>query len=100
MKFRVMLVVAAALAGSLLIAEWGAGQDFQRRQSAPPAAPEPNQQSGPEVLARGPVHEAFAEPTETRPTPSPLVNKQPPAPIEEMPPDQRPAGENVQWIAG
>ncbi len=51
-----------------------------------------------EVLARGPVHEAYAEPTEREPVPTPIVNKEPPKPIEELPPDQKPEGDNVQWI--
>src|SRR5437879_5424975 len=57
-------------------------------------------QEGVEVMARGPVHEAFAEPSVRSPRPSPVVPKQPPAPIEEMPPDQKPEGANVTWIAG
>lgn len=70
-----------------------------QEQPPPPPTP-PAAQEGVEVMARGPVHEAFAEPTEVRPSPSPLVAKQPPDPIEELPPDQRPEGENVQWIPG
>ena len=54
---------------------------------------------GVEVLARGPVHEAYATTVEF-PTPSPVVPKAPPAPIEELPPDQKPDGDNVQWIPG
>jgi len=54
---------------------------------------------GAEVLARGPVHEAFASTAETT-TPTPVVAKQPPDPIEELPPDQKPEGDNVQWIPG
>jgi hypothetical protein len=54
---------------------------------------------GPEVLAKGPVHEAFATTAEA-PVASPVVPKQPPEPIEELPPDQKPAGDNVQWIPG
>lgn len=57
-------------------------------------------QDGMEVLARGPVHEAFAEPGAGEPVPSPILAKKPPAPIEEMPPDQKPEGDNVQWLAG
>jgi hypothetical protein len=57
-------------------------------------------QEGVEVMARGPVHEAFAEPSIRSPRPSPVVPKQPPAPIEEMPPDQKPEGANVTWIPG
>lgn len=52
-----------------------------------------------EVLARGPVHEAFATTAEA-PVAGGLVPKIPPAPVEELPPDQKPAGDNVQWIPG
>src|SRR5205807_4620087 len=58
------------------------------------------QPQGVEVMARGPVHEAFAEPTNTRPEPSPVIPKQPPDPVEELPPEQKPEGNNVQWISG
>src|SRR4051812_16386872 len=53
-----------------------------------------------EVLARGPVHEAYAEPSEREPKATPVIPKEPPKPIEEMPPDQKPEGDNVQWIPG
>jgi hypothetical protein len=53
---------------------------------------------GVEVLARGPVHEAFATPT-SEPQPTAPVAKKPPAPIEELPPEQKPEGD-VQWIGG
>jgi len=53
-----------------------------------------------EVLARGPVHEAYAEPSEREPKPTPIVPKEPPKPIEELPPDQKPEGDNVQWMPG
>src|SRR6185437_845057 len=69
-----------------------------RAQQTPPPPPIPPEEV--EVLARGPVHEAYAEPTEVRPDPSPVIPRQPPAPIEELPPDQRPEGDNVQWIPG
>ena len=46
------------------------------------------------------MHEAFAEPTDARPEPDPVIPKQPPNPVEEMPPDQKPEGDNVQWISG
>jgi len=70
-------------------------------QEVPPPPPVPPAgQEGIEVQARGPVHEAFAEPTDVRPQASPLVAKPPPEPIDELPPDQRPEGDNVQWIPG
>ena len=65
-----------------------------------PAQPEqPAQGDGIDVLAKGPVHEAFAA-TAEGPTASPVVAKQPPDPIEELPPDQKPEGDNVQWLPG
>ncbi len=54
---------------------------------------------GPEVLARGPVHEAFAASVE-QPRAGEIAPKAPPEPIEELPPDQKPEGDNVQWIPG
>src|SRR5262245_56865467 len=56
--------------------------------------------SGGQVLTQGPVHEAFAAPVVHDPKASPVVAKQPPDAIQEMPPDQKPAGQNVQWIQG
>jgi hypothetical protein len=58
-----------------------------------PAVPQ-----GVEVLARGPVHEAFASPT-TEPVPTKPVPKQPPKSLDEMPPAEKPEG-NVLWIGG
>jgi hypothetical protein len=56
--------------------------------------------SGGQVLTQGPVHEAFAAPVVHDPKSAPTVSKAPPDPIQEMPPDQKPAGQNVQWIPG
>src|ERR1700752_3829529 len=70
-----------------------AGQGQPAQDNSPP-------QDGVTVLARGPVHEAYAEPSEVQPQATPLVTKQPPDPIEEVPPDQKPDGDNVQWIPG
>jgi hypothetical protein len=65
-------------------------------QPAQPGQPDPND---PEVLARGPVHEAFAATAEP-PAASPLVPQRPPEPIEELPPEEKPDGDDVQWIPG
>jgi hypothetical protein len=54
---------------------------------------------GVEVLARGPIHEAFAA-TAEMPTAGPIVQQLPPNPVEELPPDEKPEGDNVQWISG
>ena len=57
-------------------------------------------EQGVQVLTRGPVHEAFAETVTFDPEPGIVVPKTPPAAIEELPPDQRPEGDNVAWIPG
>jgi len=59
--------------------------------------PEPGEEI--EVLASGPVHEAFAEAVPFNPEPGIVAPKAPPALIEEVPPDQKPEGA-VQWIPG
>jgi hypothetical protein len=58
-----------------------------------------DQEAGVEAQGRGPVHEAFAEPG-TPARPAPIIEKKPPDPIDEAPPDQKPDGDNVQWIPG
>jgi hypothetical protein len=57
-------------------------------------------EEGVEVLTRGPVHEAFAETVTFDPEPGIVVSKAPPESIEELPPEQRPEGANVEWIPG
>ncbi len=65
-------------------------------QLATPTSPE----DGIEVLTRGPVHEAFAGTAGLDREAGLVVQKQPPQAIEELPPDQRPDGDNVTWIPG
>jgi hypothetical protein len=52
-----------------------------------------------EVLARGPLHEAYAQPVNSRPGPGAIIPKQPPGQVTELPPDQKPEGA-VVWIPG
>lgn len=102
MQNRIPKLISAiglcALIFALLVACTSAQEPIPLKP--PDGQPDPNAQpEGAEVLAKGPVHEAFAATAET-PTPEPVVAKQPPEPIEELPPDQKPEGENVQWIPG
>jgi WXXGXW repeat (2 copies) len=60
----------------------------------------PAETKGVEVMARGPVHEAFASPSDPQPQAPPVVTKEPPDPVDELPPEQRPEGDNVQWVPG
>ncbi len=54
----------------------------------------------PQPAERGPIHEAFAQPVEARSTRGPILTKEPPAPVTEQPPDEKPEGDNVLWIDG
>ncbi len=82
-----------AAVAALAVTFWLAQAAQTRAQEAPA------DEQG-EALTHGPVHEAFAEPTVANPTPSLVVPKEPPAPIEEMPPDVKPDGANVVWVTG
>ena len=48
----------------------------------------------------GLVHEAYASPTVFAAQAGAPVPKEPPQAIEELPPEQKPEGDNVQWING
>ena len=65
-----------------------------------PPDPAPSAEAGIDVQTRGPLHEAFAQPYSPDPQPTPVVPRQPPPPVPEQPPEQKPAGENVQWLPG
>jgi hypothetical protein len=55
---------------------------------------------GVEELTRGPVHEAFAGSISYDPEPGLIIDRESPKLIEELAPEQRPAGDNVAWIPG
>ena len=77
------------------------GQRITERAPTIPTVGNSNQDSDDtEVLARGPIHEAFATTAEMPTDGGPVVEKRPPDPVEELPPDQKPDGDNVQWIPG
>lgn len=52
------------------------------------------------VMTRGPIHEAFAQPVHSGQVTPLVVPKKPPEPIEEVPPDVKPADEKAIWIGG
>jgi hypothetical protein len=90
------LVAMLVIASALWIQEPAQSQPNGPSQGGDAA----QQPEGVEVLAHGPVHEAYAEPANVQTKATPVVAKQPPEPIEEMPPDQKPDGDNVQWLPG
>jgi len=53
-----------------------------------------------EVLTRGPIHEAFARPVSLDEGAGFMITVKPPAPIEEIIPDEKPIGNQIVWIPG
>jgi hypothetical protein len=82
-----MLMTLALAAGRV------GGDDMDQ----PPPTPEQEQ---PEVLTSGPVHEAFAEPVNLEVQAGLVVPDEPPAAIQEVPPDEKPQGAQFVWVPG
>ncbi|MEN6494559.1 MAG: hypothetical protein ABFD16_09740 [Thermoguttaceae bacterium] len=100
--FRVVLVpiamlcmIAVGIASRLSAQGFGPADPNQGT-----TATEAPDQQGVETLTRGPMHEAFAEVVSYNPQPGVSVSSQPPDPIDEVPPDQKPEDENAIWIPG
>src|ERR1700722_3927988 len=88
-------------AGALGLGVLVLGSALARPDDPPPPPPQEAQtQPGVEVQARGPVNESYAAPTDPRPVPSPLVTQDPPAPAAEVPPTEKPEGDDVNWVPG
>jgi hypothetical protein len=66
-------------------------------ETTPPPIPSEEQ---PEVLTRGPVNEAFARPVDLDNEEGIIAPREPPAPIIENIPDERPAGNQFVWVPG
>jgi hypothetical protein len=96
----IWLFSAGSTSTPLQADEPGAGQGQAAIEAQPLADLTSLKNQGIEVLDKGPVHEAFAQPTNKNPEPGPIIHKQPPKAIEELPPEQKPEGDNVQWIKG
>ncbi|MCX5654411.1 MAG: YXWGXW repeat-containing protein [Planctomycetota bacterium] len=67
---------------------------------APVAPPPPAAQVDVEVLTRGPMHEAFGEPIVYAAQTAMVISRPPPPPIQELPPDERPADPRIVWVPG
>src|SRR5437870_3068612 len=95
MRFRFLtLLVPLVGAAALLVGQVRVPGEEPGEDTDPPV------QEGVEPLARGPVHEAFAQPITAKAEAPDVETKEPPAPVEEIAPDQKPDGNNVQWIPG
>jgi hypothetical protein len=61
---------------------------------------EATEEKGVAVQTRGPVHEAYAQPAEHTTRPGPVISKNPPPLIPEVPTEVKPEGQDVQWMPG
>jgi len=94
MKMHMPGLTLALLCTSVLL--FGSGPAVS--QAPPP--PTGSTAADTEPLASGPLHEAYAQPVDYQPQPGPVVTKQPPEAIDEVPPDQKPEGNDVRWVPG
>jgi hypothetical protein len=85
------MLLAGSLALSTFLLNWNTGLADDKKAPA---------DDGITVQARGPLHEAYAQPQKKDPTPTAIIPKQPPAPVPEEPPEQKPKGDTVQWMPG
>ena len=81
----------------VVIMVFAVGPLYGEDATQPPPTPAQEQ---PEVLTRGPVHEAFAEPVDLNTQPSVVAPTQPPANIVENPPSDKPVGDQYVWVPG
>jgi len=88
MKTAMMIVMA------MVMATWAM---YGEAAEQPPPIPAEEQ---PEVLTRGPLNEAFAQPVNLEDQTGFIAPIEPPANIEEVPPAERPAGEQFAWVPG
>ncbi|MGA2092382.1 MAG: hypothetical protein ABSH16_03105, partial [Sedimentisphaerales bacterium] len=87
MKTIIALTIILALTGATVFGD----------ETTPPPTPAEEQ---PEVLTRGPVNEAFAEPVDLQDQQGLVAPQEPPANIMENPPAERPVGDQFVWVPG
>lgn len=87
-------------AGVLSAALIGLSNNLMAQENPPFVDDQAVQQQGVETLTRGPLHEAFAEVIAYNPQPGLTVPRQPPEPIDELPPSEKPANAEAIWIPG
>lgn len=102
MKSRIWLwPVSVACSATLLLV--AAGQDIPAPPKAePPAKLNPSLPDGIQIENQGPVHEAFANPGDPvrGKAEGNTAPKAPPPRVPELPPEDKPTGDNVTWIPG
>jgi hypothetical protein len=114
-RYSIPMMCGLAALGMVCVmgeSAWGQGspQDENLVPAVPPppsapsapsaSAADPAAQTGVEVMTRGPINEAFAQPINTGAQRPLVVPKKPPEAIDEQPPDAKPADANEAWIGG
>jgi hypothetical protein len=96
LKFAQRFTAALSACALLTFCAASLAQDSDQ----PPAIPSEELPAGSQVLAQGPVHEAFAKPVAMEAEEPILVPQQPPANLQEVPPSEQPAGAGIVWVPG
>ncbi len=93
----------SGLAGVLMILACGAVLTFGQVPPPPPVASvsgDDAEAPGVDVLTRGPIHEAFAQPINAGGMKLLVVPNKPPEPIDEIPSSVKPVDPSAIWIGG
>ncbi len=99
---RWLLSVSFSCCSALLVTAFGQNTPAPPKPN-PPVESKPGElPDGIQIENRGPVHEAFANPgAPTRGgSEGSTAPKAPPPQVPELPPDEKPTGDNVVWIPG
>jgi hypothetical protein len=98
---RLMLTAVVAGIGGWLGSGYLSAQEELPREPVPVVGDNsPRIADQAEPLTRGPVHEAFAQAVTPAAETGLVVPQEPPPLIDEIPPAQRPAGDDIAWIPG
>jgi hypothetical protein len=97
MVFGIAFLLLSFSDGLVQKAQGAAISGIADEMDSPPPVPAQEQ---PEILTRGPVHEAFAEPVALQTDEGLVTVKQPPVIINEILPSEKPAGTNFVWVPG
>ncbi len=84
---KLLLILLALVFGAILPAGGNTTEEWNYSADAEP-------------LTRGPLHEAYAQPVTVDVEDRFVVSQKPPEPIQEIPPAEKPSGDNVVWIPG
>ncbi|MBL8821860.1 MAG: YXWGXW repeat-containing protein [Planctomycetia bacterium] len=99
---RRLLVLCLFTGASVLLAASGQEPAPPVPPAKPPVDAPAELPKGMQVENRGPVHEAFANPGASvrGAADTSFAPKAPPPPVPELPPEEKPSGDNVSWIGG